>query len=294
METRSNTDRDRERSMELSDVILRPLRTHEDFDQCVALQRETWGEDFTELVPPSILMVSQKVGGVAVGAFDTNDRLLGFVFGVTGIDEGEMVHWSDMLAVRPEHTGRGLGRNLKAFQRDSLLKLGVETVRWSCDPLEASNAHLNINRLGALPVEYVEDMYGANTTSTRHAGIGTDRFVIEWSLTDPRVERALEGRLAISPALIVQVPVVNSDTVDETPGPVEIDLPELPSVRIEIPADIQKTKEDDPDLAGQWRLTTRRAFLCYLGRGYLVDGFINDPNSGRCFYFLTNITSGDG
>ena len=104
---------DDRKCVELSDVTLRPLETHEDFDQCVALQRETWGEDFTELVPPSILMISQKVGGVAVGAFDSQDRLLGFIFGVTGIDEGQMIHWSDMLAVRSECAGAGLGRNLE-------------------------------------------------------------------------------------------------------------------------------------------------------------------------------------
>jgi len=275
--------------VELSDVTLRPLETHEDFDQCVALQRETWGEDFTELVPPSILMISQKVGGVAVGAFDSQDRLLGFIFGVTGIDEGRMIHWSDMLAVRSECAGAGLGRNLKAYQRERLLELGVETVRWSCDPLEASNAHLNINRLGAHPVEYVESMYGDNTGSTRHTGIGTDRFVIQWDLTDPRVDDALEGRISISPALIVQVPVVNTDTVEG--APVEVDLPSLPSVRVEIPVNIQKLKEERPELAWQWRLATRRAFQWYLGRGYSVDGFINDPNTSRCFYFLSSISS---
>ncbi|MFC1628151.1 hypothetical protein ACFL3H_03430 [Gemmatimonadota bacterium] len=277
--------------VELSDVSLRPLRTHEDFDQCVGLQRETWGDDFTELVPPSILMISQKVGGVAVGAFDADDRLLGFVFGVTGIDEGQMIHWSDMLAVRPECAGVGLGRNLKAYQRERLLELGVEIVRWSYDPLEAANAHLNINRLGARPVEYVENMYGNGTGSTRHIGIGTDRFMVQWNLTDPRVDDALAGRLTVSPALIVQVPVVNTDTVEGIPGPVEIDLPVLPSVRVEIPANIQDVKLEDPDLAGQWRLTTRRAFQWYLEKGYAVDGFINDPNSGRCFYFLSSISS---
>jgi len=277
------------KEMELPQVTLRPLMSHEDFDQCVMLQRETWGEDFTELVPPSILMVSQKVGGVAVGAFDTEECLLGFVFGVTGIDEGRMVHWSDMLAVRPEHSGRGLGRKLKAFQRNRLLDLGVEIVRWSVDPLEAANAHLNINRLGALPVEYVEDMYGANTGSTRHVGIGTDRFVIEWHLTDPRVERALAGRLSVSPALIFTVPVVNTDTIDGSPVPVEIDLPVLPSVRIEVPATIQELKDDDPELAREWRMVTRRSFRWYFGKGYSVDGFTYDRDAGRCFYFLSSI-----
>ena len=62
-----------------------------------------------------------------------------------------MVHWSDMLAVRSECRGAGLGRHLKLTQRERLLELGVATVKWSYDPLEASNAHLNINRLELMP-----------------------------------------------------------------------------------------------------------------------------------------------
>lgn len=274
---------------ELPDIDLRPLKTHEDFDQCVALQRETWGEDFTELVPPSILMISQKVGGVAVGAFDPEGRLLGFVFGVTGVDEGRLIHWSDMLAVRKECEGAGLGRRLKTYQRERMLELGIEAVRWSYDPLEASNAHLNFNRLGARPIEYVPDMYGDDTGSKRHAVIGTDRFLMEWNLNDPRVEEALAGRLSVNPALMAQVPVVNTSALTGDPQPVELDLPELPSVRIEIPHSIQDVKMEAPDIAWQWRLTTRRAFKWYMERDYTVEGFLCDQGTERCFYFLSRI-----
>ena len=54
---------------------------------------------------------------------------------------------------------------------------------WTSDPLVARNAHFNINRLGALPVEYVENIYGANTGSTLHGALPTDRTVIAWQLS---------------------------------------------------------------------------------------------------------------
>ncbi len=273
------------------DIELRPLRSAEEFDQCVALQKETWGESFTEIVPPSLLMVSQKVGGVAVGAFDPAGRLLGFVFGMTGVEEGQVVHWSDMLAVRREYRGAGLGRHLKLTQRERLLELGVETVKWSYDPLEASNAHLNINRLGARPTEYIVNMYGEDTGSVRHAGIGTDRFIIEWNLSGERVETALAGRLSIDPALAAGVPVVNTNANAGTPLEGAFALTDLPSVRIEIPADIQELKVTDPDAARAWRAATRHAFLHYLDRTYTTRGFIADRVSGRCFYFLSRITT---
>ena len=46
--------------------------------------------------------------------------MLGFVFGMTGVQEGRLVHWSDLLAVRPEARDRGIGRRLKLFQLCSI------------------------------------------------------------------------------------------------------------------------------------------------------------------------------
>lgn len=52
-----------------AEIQIRPIRTHPEYLACVRLQRETWGEDFTECVPPAILKVSQRIGGVTAGAF---------------------------------------------------------------------------------------------------------------------------------------------------------------------------------------------------------------------------------
>ena len=174
-----------ESRMARPDVTIRPLDSRGDYDACVRLQREVWGADFVDVVPATILMVSQRVGGVAAGAFDADGRLLGFVFGISGLRGGEPVHWSDMLAVRPEARGAGLGKRLKHFQRGQLLERGVRRMLWTYDPLVARNANLNLNGLGAAPVEYVVDMYG-DTHSTLHAGLETDRFVVEWRLDAPR------------------------------------------------------------------------------------------------------------
>ncbi len=268
------------------EITLRPLRSQDDYRQCVALQYEIWGADFEECAPPSILLATQKVGGVAAGAFDAAGRLLGFVFGISGVRDGRLAHWSDMLAVREDARGLGLGRRLKAYQRERLLEQGIEVAYWSYDPLEARNAHLNINRLGAQPVEYVPDMYGGDTGSALHAGLGTDRFIVEWELRQPRVEAALAGTQRQERAE-TGAPVVNSESNGDVIVARELDLPELAAVRIEVPSDIQQLKRDSPEQARSWRATTRRAFLYYLGRGYHVAGFLRAGASGRCFYLLT-------
>jgi predicted GNAT superfamily acetyltransferase len=268
-----------------SDVTLRELSGHEDYLACVALQKETWGQDLSEVVPPSILKISQRVGSVAAGAFDAQGRMLGFVFGLTGIDARggpplRLLHWSHMLAVKPEARDLHLGTRLKLYQRELLLPLGVEAVQWTYDPLEARNAHLNLNRLGAEVEEYVEEMYADEMGSELARGIGTDRFVVEWRIAGERVARALAGRPPAIPEHVAGAPVISPGG-----GPTGGELPGTPGVRVEIPENIQALKAENPDEAWAWRLSTRQAFEHYLSRGYRVAAFWRDQ--GRCFYGLT-------
>ena len=265
------------------DVTLRPLTSRADYDACVRLQREIWGIGFADVVSPTLLMVSQRVGGVAAGAFDGGGRLLGFVFGISGVRAGRPAHWSDMLAVRPEARRRGLGRRLKLYQRERLLADGIEIAFWSFDPLVAANANININVLGALPVEYVPDMYG-DTGSTLHRGLATDRLVVEWRLRDARVERLLAGRADPWPAPVRMAPAV-------APGRSDADgaLPGDPWVRVAAPADIDALKATDPDWARRWQETHRSAFGWYLSRGYRVAGFRHAPAPADPHYLLTNV-----
>ncbi len=102
---------------------------------------------------------------------------------MTGVRDGELVHWSDMLAVRPEARDHGIGRRLKLYQRSLVAELGVTQILWTFDPLVSRNAHLNLNALGARVTDYVPDMYGADTGSALHQGIGTDRFVVAWEVS---------------------------------------------------------------------------------------------------------------
>ena len=259
-------------------ISIRPLRTDAELRACVELQRLTWGADFGELVPPSILTVTQKIGGVAAGAFDERESMLGFVFGMAGVREGEIIHWSDMLAVRPEARDRGIGRRLKEFQRDAARAIGATAIYWSFDPLVARNAHLNFNRLGVRVAEYVEDMYGAST-SELHRGLGTDRLVVAWPVTEGARNQA--SGTAVAPNAVPPswplAPVAPADltTLGATPPPV---------LRVEIPSDIMKLRDEDPNGAATWRATTRRAFQWALANGYAVTRFL--PGEARGSYVL--------
>jgi predicted GNAT superfamily acetyltransferase len=269
-------------------IVLRRLKSPQEYNECVELQEETWGKGFAEHVPASILMVTQKIGGVAAGAFDKRGRMIGFVFGMTGVKKGRLVHWSDMLAVREDVRGLGLGQALKLYQRDLLIPIGVEEIYWTYDPLVARNAHLNLNRLGGEISEYVVEMYPDDSRSELHRGIGMDRFIVVWRITSKRVERSLAGTPDQLPKALLDAPVVNATLgSDGRSSPSEGELKNLPAVRVEIPSDILAVRDTTLDVARRWRASTRKAFLHYLEKEYEVKGFHRDDASGRCFYLLT-------
>jgi predicted GNAT superfamily acetyltransferase len=255
--------------MDESDLYrYRELVSHEDHERCVALQRVTWGDDFRELVAPALLLVAQKLGGVLLGAFDPGGELVGFVFGLTGLRDGQLIHWSHMLAVRHDLRDHGIGRHLKELQRTRVAALGVRHIQWTFDPLVARNAHLNLHHLGVRVLQYVEGMYGDSPVSVMDSVIGTDRLIVEW----PTAET---GAPTATPAPPSVAPVVSSGGIGALP-----DLVDAPVVLIEVPPDIQALKRETPKQAAAWRESTRRAFTYYLALGYQVSGFT------RGFYLL--------
>src|SRR5687767_211706 len=231
-------------------ITLRRVSGLREYQECLAIQEETWGTGFREIVPPVILMVAQKLGGVCAGAFAPDGRMLGFVFGMTGPRDGRLVHWSDMLAVRADARGAHIGERLKLYQRDLVRAIGVDTMHWTFDPLVARNAHLNLTRLGARAIEYVPDMYGSNTGSPLHGQLPTDRVVVTWDLTAAvgTPERARRPGTLVNP--------VAADGRPSLDG-----FPRASDIRIAIPRDLETEPNERRET---WRKVTREAFLTYL------------------------------
>jgi predicted GNAT superfamily acetyltransferase len=278
----------------VSDIVIRPLADAEERLACVRLQEATWGNGFTDRVPSSILMIAQMTGGVASGAFD-GDRLVGFVFGISGVRDDRRVHWSDMLAVLPEYRDRGIGYRLKRHQRDLLLENGVETVFWTFDPLVARNAYLNLRRLGAISRTYKRDLYG-RSDSPLHAGIGTDRLLAEWWIDSARVRRSLAGERPLPPPHEERT-LVNPPGPDAGPHPRPGDTlaaPGGPSLEIAIPADIQPLKEDDPALGQAWRENVRTAFETSFNAGYETVDMLRRDRLARYILARRTDPTGDG
>jgi predicted GNAT superfamily acetyltransferase len=269
--------------MDPSTIEIRPLATHAERQACFDLQRATWGESFSDVVPVSILKVSQRIGGVAAGAFSPDGEMLGFVFGLTGVERGRIVHWSDMLAVRPDARNIGLGRRLKEYQRHAVRELGGSVISWTFDPLVGRNAHLHFNRLGVRLAEYVEDMYGV-TDSVLHGGMATDRIVVAWPTRDEEIDaRVAEAERTLDSADCRQSPVATAEWIAGAAGAAI--LPHC--IRVEIPSNSESLFFDAPNDAVQWRQSVRFGMQWGLNAGYTVSAFYIDEPLGRGYYLMT-------
>lgn len=240
-------------------VVLRELNGVQELKCAELFQKEVWGKDD----PPDnsdLMLAIQHEGGLVCGAFK-DGRMLGFLFGFPS-SQPHIQH-SHRLAVHPDSRGLGLGLKLKWFQRDWCLKRDITLVRWTYDPLRRINAGLNIARLGGTATIYYEDYYGEMVGI--NAGIPSDRLLVDWSLTAPRV-----------------VALATGGTDGGTAGGTA-DGPAGETLTVEIPKDLDRLLTGDPDRAMSERLRVRGALTSAFANAYRICGF----DVSTCRYFLT-------
>jgi predicted GNAT superfamily acetyltransferase len=269
---------------------IRPLTTIDQCREVAALEREIWGfTDSEDIVPPAVLIVSIKRGGILLGAFDGAGTMCGFVYSVPGVKNRVVTHWSHMLGVVAAARHTGLGGRLKLAQREAALEMGVELVEWTYDPLQALNAHLNFAKLGVVATEYAENIYGSSSSPLHH-GTPTDRFVVEWHLTRPHAERRIAawGKPVVRDQSVAGSVLLNPSVARGrhlSPGGADLEV-DARRLLVEIPGSFSEIQASDPDLALAWRLHTREIFQTCFGRGYRAVDFFLSREAGRGHYLL--------
>lgn len=277
-------------------ISIEKLTTIQQFRECEDLQRRVWGLSDTDVVPLHLLLVSQKSGGLVLGAFNERGRMIGFVFGFLGARDPaaqQLKHCSHMMGVLEEWRGRAVGYQLKLAQREHALSQGLELVTWTYDPLESLNANLNVGKLGVVCRTYFRDLYG-DMEDELNVGLSSDRFEAEWWVASQRVvHRVTSGgyRPSLDAVLESGAQLLNAatagpdDLARPSPTPLE---PTADTVLVEIPARLQAIKAADMALAIQWRAHTRKIFEHCFAAGYTVTEFISELQDGlrRSFYVL--------
>lgn len=242
----------------MSDVVVREARSHAELHACVDLQIKVWGFAARDAVPFNQLLVAHEWGGRVFVALD-GDRVVGFCYGLAGRQYGRPALLSHMLAVLPEYRGKGIGVRLKIAQGRWAREQGYDLVTWTYDPLEATNAYLNIARLGGVVRRYLVNHYG-NMTDDLNRGLPSDRLLVEWRLERPAVMDVLAGK---------RPPACNANPVST----------------IVVPRNFQAIKSSDPDGAMRWRMTVRSKFQEAFGNGLIVTGLQLDRD--RATYLLS-------
>jgi predicted GNAT superfamily acetyltransferase len=270
---------------------IREARGASDFEACVALQRAVWGLADLEITSAIQLVATVHAGGQLLVAEDADGTIVAFCYAFAALRGGEPHLHSDMLAVRPDHRGRGLGARLKWAQREAALARGISLITWTFDPMQARNASLNLRRLGAVATELRRDFYGT-TTSALHHGLPTDRLLVRWELDGDRVRRRRDVVTSAPASAELERPRVNEiagSAGGAESSPPRMDL-EAPEVLLEIPGDWDALcATAPPGVAAAWQRRVSDAFEAYLSRGYLAIDFLTPVIDGdaRGLYVLS-------
>ena len=208
----------------MEETTIRECTTIEEFDGCVALQREAFGLPDLELSPRRHLIVSRQAGGWTLGAF-VADRMVGFVHHLAAVRGDEVFGYSHMMAVAKDYQNKGVGVRLKWAQRERAMKEGRRLIKWTWDPMMARNAHFNLNRLGATVETYAANFYGTDYSTdaslTEKVGLPSDRLIATWNLDSERVSALASGVASpvdARPVATVSIPAEWTALVKQDPG----------------------------------------------------------------------------
>jgi predicted GNAT superfamily acetyltransferase len=182
-------------AMVSDDISFRVLTSARDLADLPQLEQRVWG-NAGDTVAVNMLVATISEGGVAIGAF-AGDELVGMVYGFA-TREPHVLH-SHYLAVDPAWRRHGVGYALKLQQRAWCLEHGITAMRWTYDPMQRANAHLNLNVLGGRGVAYHVNYYGA--MGGINGDLDSDRLIVQWQLDAPPP--------AVAEQRVVEVPAID-------------------------------------------------------------------------------------
>ena len=225
-------------------------------------------------VTVELMRALAKAGNPLTGAY-ADGVLIGACVGFFAAPAGTSLH-SHVTGVAASAQRRSVGRALKLHQRAWALDRGITRITWTFDPLVRRNAWFNLGRLGATPIEYLPDFYGA-MEDTINGADASDRLLTAWTLDSGPVVRAVAGEpltvdlTALRAAGAVAVVAAGPD---ERPA-VQAGDPGVPWL-VAVPPDVEELRARDTALAAEWRVAVRSALAGALAAGGRVRGFARE------------------
>ena len=242
-----DAERDAVRAASRSGVAVRGIDDMRSLSAVQQLYEAVWrtGPSGTP-VTADLLRALAISGNPVFGAYD-GEELLGACFGFSSPPETRNFH-SHIAGVLRGAQGRSIGLALKLRQRSWALSVHMQTMTWTFDPAIRRNAHFNLAKLGAEPLEYFSNLYGSMDDSVNRDD-ASDHLLVRWRLNRPLPPR--QGKFA------EQASHTNL-------------------VRVPVPADIEALRLEDPVRAAEWRLELRHELGHRMRAGARILGFDRD------------------
>lgn len=248
-------------------VCVREVQDLHELGRVVALFATIWGRDENPPVTLELLRAFTKAGNYVGGAFE-DGTLVGACVGFFHAPAEDALH-SHIAGVLSTTTGRSVGFALKLHQRSWALLRGVSEIVWTFDPLVSRNAHFNLVKLGAVPVEYLPNFYGAMPDRINGAD-DSDRLLVRWPLRSSDVQAASWGETApipVGPGAVVAL------SVGPDGLPVSGRLDGDTSL-VAVPDDVEVLRRTDPEAVQLWRVAVREVLTELVAGGARITGFV--------------------
>jgi predicted GNAT superfamily acetyltransferase len=260
-------------------ITYREIRESQHLEAIVDLQGVVWQSSDRESTPHNTLLAIIHRSGSIIGAFD-GERVIGFTLAFISRFDDTFGMWSHMAAVHPDYQRQGIGFQLKHEHRLWCLREGYRLMKWTFDPLQRGNANFNLRQLGGYSNSYHVNFYGAMTDGLNQ-GMPSDRLEITWDMLSERVTASAQQTLPLVTTDYPARAFLLTQNADQSPKRSEQNLTQ-PYHFAEIPYDINTLKQNQMDLALDWRFALRDVMLRVLEEGYRVVDFVTQD--GRCWY----------
>jgi len=262
-------------------IEIRSIETLEELKSMQQVEKSVWQ---MPTIPIHQTYTALNNGGVILGAYD-KDKIIGFLYSFPGFDGEKPYLCSHMLGIMADYRKAGLGKKMKLKQAEAAKQKGFSKITWTFDPLESLNAYLNLHKLGAIGARYKENHYGYMHDELNQ-GLPTDRIQIDWILHNDRQSKAVpferEKVLLDSEA---NEPILKDAFSGE--------LSAGEHWFVAIPANFQKMKGQDFELAKAWRYQTRKVLQALFSERYAATDLLRHNEDGTCYYIFSKKAEGD-
>lgn len=259
----------------LKEIDIRQIQTISELEKIQYVEKAVWN---TDTVPVHQTFTTVNNGGIILGAY-YNESMVGFLYSFPGFDGNKHYLCSHMLGILPEFRKYGIGLAMKFKQAELAKKIGYSMITWTFDPLQSINAFLNLQKLGSVGAFYKENYYG-DMNDKLNAGLPTDRMHIHWDLHTENKHRYLP----FNPKKVLL------DVKDDAPNLTDVKDTVITRNKgpwfVAIPNDFNTIKEENSQLALQWRLQTRIVFQKLFRAGYQAYGLHRDKQNQLNYYLF--------